>query len=64
MLPEIIKALQEVSEDINTVFSLCVASKLDKNGENPSIKALDDLGIDYRPNGKLNIGLGKPYYNF
>lgn len=61
-LPDVISALQEAAKEINTVFSLCVASKLDDNEVNPTLKILDDLGIEYRPNSKNNVGLGRPLY--
>lgn len=61
-LPKAMESLKEVAEEINTVFSLCVASKLDDKGDNPALKILDELGIEYHPNGKTNIGLGRPLY--
>ena len=61
-LPAIIKALKEVEDEIDTVFSLCVVSKLDEQDNNPSLKVLDQMGIPYRPNGKLNVGLGRPLW--
>ena len=59
-LPQIIEKLREASEEINTVFSLCVASKLDENMNNPVLPILDELGVEYRPNSKNNVGLGRP----
>ena len=58
-LPRTIEALKEAAEEVNTVFSLCVASKLDDNEKNPVLELLDSLGVEYRPNSKVNIGLGR-----
>lgn len=63
-LPEILAVLEEVQGELNTVFSLCLASKLDEQGQNPTLETLDRLGIKYHPNGKTNIGLGRPQFNF
>lgn len=58
-LPQVIEILREVSEEINTIFSLCVASKLDDDMNNPILPILAELGVEVRPNSKNNIGLGK-----
>ncbi len=63
-LPKIMEAIKEVSGELNTVCSVCVASKLEEDGTNPSLAVLDELGIEYRPNPKTNVSLGKPFYAF
>ena len=57
---EIMHALRAVAKDIDTVFSVGVCTKLTDEGESPVLPHLIKASIDPRPNGKLNIGLGRP----
>ena len=61
-LLEAVQAVLAVSSELDTVFSMGVACKVDENGEIPAKKILDEAGIFYRPNGKTNVGLGKPSF--
>ncbi|MCJ7646133.1 4Fe-4S binding protein [bacterium] len=56
----IINALRDVSKLVNTVFSVGCICKCKPDGTIPVKKILDETGIFYRPNGKINIGLGRP----
>jgi Fe-S-cluster-containing hydrogenase component 2 len=56
----ILSALRAVAKDVDTVFSVGVCSKLTDEGESPVLPHLRKASIDPRPNGKLNIGLGRP----
>lgn len=58
--PQVMKALQKVSGEIETVFSLGVIMRVDENGNNDALRCLDDLGIPQPHRGKVNVGLGKP----
>lgn len=58
--PKVMKALQKVSKQIETVFSLGLILRVDVNGWNPVLKCLDDLGIPQPYRGKVNVGLGRP----
>jgi hypothetical protein len=60
----IIECLKAVSREINTVMSVELISKCDENGAIPIIPVLNQNGINYYINGKTNIGIGKPRYNF
>lgn len=60
----ILNILKEVSTQIDTVFSLCIASKVRPDGTLPHAKIVEDLGLWISPNGKHNLGLGKPAYKF
>jgi len=60
----ILNILKEVSTQIDTVFSLCIASKVRPDGTVPHVKIVEDLGLWISPNGKHNLGLGKPAYKF
>jgi len=56
---EVLKELQKISKEIDTVFSLCVINKC-KEGEVPIIPELEKAGFIPRINGKTNMGLGRP----
>ncbi len=59
-LYKIVDVLKDVSDKVETVYSVGVGSVLSKEGNNNLAEMLDREGIYYRPNGKLNIGLGRP----
>lgn len=59
-LLEIIETLNEVSREIDTVFSVGCISRCRPDGTVPIKEKLDSAGIYYRPNGKVNVGLGRP----
>ena len=57
---DVLKALQEVEKEIDTVFSLGLISRVDENGHCKALAYLDELGIPQPHRGKVNVGLGKP----
>ncbi|MGI6129795.1 MAG: DUF362 domain-containing protein [bacterium] len=59
-LKEILTAIKDVSATIDTVFSLCLITRFDEDGNIPVLGILDELGIHPRPNSKINLGLGRP----
>jgi NADPH-dependent glutamate synthase beta subunit-like oxidoreductase len=61
-LPNVIKELREVATKINTVFSLTISSRLNEDGTSPCSKILDEMNIPLYPNGKTNLGLGRPLF--
>lgn len=58
--PEVIKALKEIEEEVETVFSVGIISRLEEDGKIPILQMLESLGVEVRPNAKINLGLGKP----
>ena len=56
----VINTLREVSKLVNTVFSVGCICRCRPDGTIPVKNMLDEAGIFYRPNGKINIGLGRP----
>ncbi len=56
----VLKALQEVEDKIDTVFSLGLISRVDENGYCSALDHLDELGIPQPHRGKVNVGLGRP----
>lgn len=59
MVPEVINALKDVGEKVNTVFSVGVISKVNDDLSVPVVSVLKNNGILYRPSGKTNVGLGR-----
>lgn len=57
---DVLKALQKVEKEIDTVFSLGLISRVDENGRCRALEYLDELGIPQPHRGKVNVGLGKP----
>jgi len=58
-IPEVVKSLRDVSGKINTVFSVGIISRW-KDGEIEAVPILQGIkGIEVRPNGKHNVGLGR-----
>jgi NAD-dependent dihydropyrimidine dehydrogenase PreA subunit len=58
----VLNKLKEISKNIETVFSLELITRLDINGKIPEnvSSELRSIGIKYRPNAKVNLGLGRP----
>lgn len=64
-LREVLEALEEVSHQVDTVFSLCLISLVDEaSNEIPSRAIINELGLDVdRTSAKTNLGLGRPRYD-
>ncbi len=58
-LPEILPALRDVAGTLETVFSLGIISVLPEQGPSLLPERIRKLGFDVRPNGKVNLGLGR-----
>jgi NAD-dependent dihydropyrimidine dehydrogenase PreA subunit len=61
-LGELLQVLEQAAEEIDTVFSLSLASRVNPDGSIPTDPVLDEAGIRHAPNGKTNVGLGRPPY--
>jgi NAD-dependent dihydropyrimidine dehydrogenase PreA subunit len=61
---DVLRDILKVSKEIDTVFSLDVISFVEKDGQIPMIDILKRNGINPSPDGKNNMGLGKPLYQF
>jgi len=62
-LLEVLDAIARVAPDLETVFSLDVAAKCDHGGTSPLEPIIRASGFRSLPNGKTNVGLGRPRYN-
>jgi ferredoxin len=58
-LPEVLSALRRVAKTLETVFSLGIISVLSEEGPSRFTERIKKLGFEVRPNGKINLGLGR-----
>ena len=58
-LRDVLKALKEVEDKIDTVFSVGLILRTDENGNHPSLRVVEEFGIN-PVRGKVNVGLGRP----
>ena len=59
-LKDVLNALKVVQDEIDTVFSLGLISRVDESGYCKSLDLLDEIGIPRPHRGKVNVGLGRP----
>lgn len=52
--------LQEVAPRLDTVFSLGLVTRMQEGFTSPIEPVLDKLGLQVRPNAKMNLGMGRP----
>jgi len=62
-IPEFLFILKKVQKEVDTVISLGVASKCLPDGTIPHEEWVRKAGYDLSPNGKTNIGLGRPLFH-
>jgi len=61
-IKDLFDALKAVSSTIDAVFSLDVATRIAPDGSVPTDAAIKASGLWIAPNGKTNVGLGRPRY--
>ena len=61
-IPDYLKKLESIQYEIDTVFSVGVASKCNSDGTVPHQKWVEIAGYTLSPNGKTNLGLGRPLF--
>ncbi len=61
-IPAVIKALREAAEQIESVFTLTISTKLEEDGSALCDKPLEELKVPLYINGKVNVGLGRPLF--
>jgi len=59
-LPEMVEVIESTAPSLDTVFSWCLFTRLNDDGSIPVLKTLQELGVEVRPNAKVNMGLGRP----
>ena len=63
-LPEALKALQRAADQVDTVFTVEVITKVTPEGDVPIKAVLEASGFWYSINSKNNLGLGLPAFDF
>jgi NAD-dependent dihydropyrimidine dehydrogenase PreA subunit len=58
--PEVLKALDRVAREVDAVISVNIGSMLESDGSVPAERVAREAGFQIRPNGKSNLGLGRP----
>jgi len=61
-MPELFAILETVAPEIESVFSLDIATRIGPDGGVPTTPYIQDAGLWLAPNGKTNVGLGRPLY--
>ena len=61
-IPEFLQVLEKVQKEVDTVISVGVASKCLPDGSIPHEEWVKKAGYRLSPNGKTNIGLGRPLF--
>ena len=59
-LPELFPVVKKVAGEIDSVFSLDIATRIRPDGSVPTDPYLAATGLWIAPNGKTNVGLGRP----
>jgi ferredoxin len=61
-IPDLLQALEAVQKEIGTVISVGIASKCLPDGSIPHEPWVKKAGYTLSPNGKTNLGLGRPLF--
>ena len=61
-IPDYLEILENIQSELDTVFSVGVASKCLPDGSVPHQKWVEDAGYTLSLNGKTNLGLGRPLF--
>jgi hypothetical protein len=61
-IPEFLHTLEKIQKEVDTVISVGIASKCLTNGTIPHEEWVRKAGYRLSPNGKTNIGLGRPLF--
>jgi ferredoxin len=61
-IPETFRILEEVQKEVDTVFSVGISSRCLPDGTAPHEEWVRKLGYRLSPNGKTNLGLGRPRF--
>ena len=59
-LVPVLQTILETGKTLDTVFSLDLIARFDNPRKMPEIPDLMELGLEPRPNNKINLGMGRP----
>ncbi|MBS4022454.1 MAG: 4Fe-4S binding protein [Dethiobacter sp.] len=63
-LKDVLEAIEKVSKEVDTVLSVCIITKLEEDGSIPNAEKARELGYNVAINPKVNVGLGRPLFDF
>lgn len=61
-LVEVLSIIKDITEEMDTVVSMTLGCRANEDGSFESEKIVKEAGMFYRPNAKVNMGLGRPLY--
>jgi ferredoxin len=61
-LLETLKYIKELDGKLDTVYSVFICTRAEKDGSLPNIDLLKHNGYWVSPNAKHNVGMGRPYF--
>ena len=59
-ISEVMKQLQQAASLIDSVFTVAIFTDVGETNTSFDVRTLSSLGLEVLPNGKTNLGLGKP----
>lgn len=59
--PRVLIALKEVEQEVDTVFTVAVMCRVSDDKSVPVLPILQEMGLQPRPNAKINVGLGRAW---
>lgn len=59
--PRVLRALKEVEQEVDTVFTVAVMCRVSDDKSVPVLPILQEMGLQPRPNAKINVGLGRAW---
>ena len=59
--PRVMAALKEVEQEVDTVFTVAVMCRVNEDKTVPVLPLLQGMGLQPRPNAKINVGLGRAW---
>jgi ferredoxin len=62
VIPDFLRALEKVQKEVDTIISVGVASRCLADGTLPHEEWVRNAGYAMSPNGKTNLGLGRPLF--
>jgi ferredoxin len=62
-LEKALTLLKQASNELDTVFSLGLVTRMEGGFVSPIKPVLKKMGLQVRPNAKINVGLGRPLCN-
>jgi NAD-dependent dihydropyrimidine dehydrogenase PreA subunit len=61
-VPQVLQVLEGVAQELDSVFSLDLISRVEEDGSVPTADLMGRHGVPISPNGKVNVGLGRPLF--